>query len=483
MFKSKTIKLFLMLGVILFSLVGVVGCSNVESEKINVKILYRDDIYNIEINKGSKFYLSEMSFVLNKEDAIVLYGDNFEKKYNNESLSRDVVFMICDYNGTENLGKTYTLEDAYDKNYIGDNDINKIYNNYTNSNNNIMLEKEIELKILNDRLVELKERNNDAVLEDISIYGYYGNYNNSYVIRLNDKYNDFTTVEKELIINDVIFQYSGPSFLVWVDENENCYPTDSNSSNATYIETYFEDDDVEGQFEVVKNHIDLVTLLENDTPEKYNEDFFEDKSLLVFKIVESSGGNKSVIESYIINDKTLNVYVKTKQYGDTADMGYWWFILELNKEESENFESIKIFKNGNEIMNGTTNEIKSFYTLQEAYRECLLNIEVLEKIAAYHNNGQQAKDKLDIEIINKIKEIAAYKWQNDELTSVINAKAEDFVITKYYGTYNNAIVFMINNPYFESSAEDLGIIETIAGIDFYYSSTDRIFVLENINCN
>lgn len=45
------------------------------------------------------------------------------------------------------------------------------------------------------------------------------------------------------------------------------------------------------------------------------------------------------------------------------------------------------------------------------------------------------------------------------------------------------IVFMINNPYFESPAEDLDIIETVAGIDFYYSSTDRIFVFENINCN
>ena len=218
MFKNKTIKLFLILGLILFSLVGVVGCSNVESEKINVKILYRDDIYNIEIFKGSQFDLSKINFISNKEDAIVLYGENFDMKYKNESLSQDVVFMVCDYNGTENLGKMYTLKEAYDNNYISDDDINEIYNNYTNTNKNLMLEKEIELKILNDKLVAIKERNNDAVLDDISVYGYYGNYNNSYVIRLSDRYNDFTTVEKELKINDVIFQYSGPPFLVWVEE-------------------------------------------------------------------------------------------------------------------------------------------------------------------------------------------------------------------------------------------------------------------------
>ena len=51
MFKSKKNKLFLILGVILFSLTGIVGCSNVESEKINVKILYKNEVYNIEILK------------------------------------------------------------------------------------------------------------------------------------------------------------------------------------------------------------------------------------------------------------------------------------------------------------------------------------------------------------------------------------------------------------------------------------------------
>ena len=218
MLKSKFTKLFLMLGVILFSLVGVVACSNVESEKINVKIIYKDNIYNMEIMKGSQFNLSELSFVSNKNDAIVLYGENFEKKYDNESLNEDVLFMVCDYNGTEIFGKMYTLKEAYDKNYISDDDIKDIYNNYTNSNKKLTLDKKIELKILNDRLVGLKETNNEALLEDISIYGYYGNYNNSYVIRLSDTYNDYPEVIEELKINDAIFQYSGPSFLVWVDE-------------------------------------------------------------------------------------------------------------------------------------------------------------------------------------------------------------------------------------------------------------------------
>lgn len=127
-------------------------------------------------------------------------------------------------------------------------------------------------------------------------------------------------------------------------------PTVSDNVNATYIRTHFEDDEGNCEFKVVNNHIDLVSLLEDDAPEKYDDNFFETKSLLVFKIVESSGGNKSEIESYEIIDKTLNLYVKTKQYGETCDMGYWWFILELSKEEVETFENVNIFKNGEEIM-------------------------------------------------------------------------------------------------------------------------------------
>lgn len=195
----------------------IVGCNN-KSEKINVKFLYKDDIYNIGILKGSKLDVDELSFISNKKDAILLYGENFNMKYNNESLNEDISIMVCDYNGSEKIGKMYTLKEAYDKKYISKNDILNIYNNYTNHNKELVLDKKIELKILNDRLVGLKEVNNDAMLEDISIYGYYGNYNNSYVIRLTDTFTDYTDVIKELLIDDILFQYSGPSFLVWINE-------------------------------------------------------------------------------------------------------------------------------------------------------------------------------------------------------------------------------------------------------------------------
>ena len=130
-------------------------------------------------------------------------------------------------------------------------------------------------------------------------------------------------------------------------------PTGSDNINATYIRTSVEIGEGNNQFKVVNNHSDLVTLLKNNTPKKYNEDFFKTKSLLVFKIFEESGGNRSEIESYEIIDKTLNVYVKTKKYKDTADIRHWWFILELDKDEVNTVEYISIFKNDEKIMSNS----------------------------------------------------------------------------------------------------------------------------------
>ncbi len=186
-------------------------------------------------------------------------------------------------------------------------------------------------------------------------------------------------------------------------------PTGSNSINATYIRTHFEEDDIDGQFEIINNHIDLITLLENNIPEKYDDKFFETKSLLVFKIVESSGGNKSEIESYRINDKVLNVYVKTKQYGDSADMGYWWFILELNKKEVETFENVKILKNGEEIMSGGKQNIYA-YSLEASDNDAANKIEDIFsgktniKIGTIYEPKENTSCDNDVEEFKRIKE-------------------------------------------------------------------------------
>ena len=64
--------------------------------------------------------------------------------------------------------------------------------------------------------------------------------------------------------------------------------------NATYISTNFEEDIVEGQFDVLNYRLDLINTLKNDAPEIYDDNFFESNSLLAFKIACSIlSGQKS----------------------------------------------------------------------------------------------------------------------------------------------------------------------------------------------
>ena len=131
--------------------------------------------------------------------------------------------------------------------------------------------------------------------------------------------------------------------------------------NASYIETFFENsNDVNGQFDIIENQADLVMLLKNDTPKKYNDSFFETNSLLIFKIVESSLKDKSEIESYEINDKTITINVKEVESKDDNVTDCWWYILELSKAEINSFENIKIIKNNKEIISDNKIMLNSY---------------------------------------------------------------------------------------------------------------------------
>lgn len=208
---------------IFFAIVVFSGCNFNKSScntnnYINIEFLYNDEIYDMKIRKGSKVHEKSLIFVTNKNDVMLFYGENYEKKYCNEVLNEDTKMLVCDFNGSQEQGKLYTLSEAYEKHYITKNDLIDIKNNYNNSDNKLVLDKIIELKILNDELLGLKKIIKDAKMEDIYIFAYYGNFNNSYIIRLSDVFSEYPAVMEELNIDGILFEYSGPNFLVWISK-------------------------------------------------------------------------------------------------------------------------------------------------------------------------------------------------------------------------------------------------------------------------
>ncbi|MBQ4060848.1 MAG: hypothetical protein IJD46_02355 [Bacilli bacterium] len=137
--------------------------------------------------------------------------------------------------------------------------------------------------------------------------------------------------------------------------------TDNIIVNATYIEIQFNDEDHEGDYNIVDTYKELVELIGNDIPKKYSSTFFEENSLVLFKIIESSAGNKSIIESFFIEGNTISIDVNTISYCDVCVMGEWLFLLEVSKEEILNVESVEIIKNNQSI------EVNNILTLVDIY--------------------------------------------------------------------------------------------------------------------
>lgn len=124
-----------------------------------------------------------------------------------------------------------------------------------------------------------------------------------------------------------------------------------NNIEAKYIKTFFKGNVIEGDFYFISSKSELLILLTNDMPEEYDEEFFKDKSLLIFKIIEPSQENRSSIISYSIKNNIITINVETVQIGADDGVGHWWFILELEKAELQGVDKVKIIKNGEVIMN------------------------------------------------------------------------------------------------------------------------------------
>ena len=116
----------------------------------------------------------------------------------------------------------------------------------------------------------------------------------------------------------------------------------------------------------------------------------------------------------------------------------------------------------------------NFYTLQEAYDGGMLTVEDLQVIAEYLEKNVSAPEEINPGILKKIKEVAARNLREKEPDRFPDAKAEDFTITKYYGTYNGCVAFKIEDIYFSHFA--VCVDEAIAGVEFHYPTPVKIIV-------
>ena len=125
-----------------------------------------------------------------------------------------LAMIICIGGCNKNVGKLYTLEEAYDLNLITKNDLKNIayYFNKVESNDFVPKPKNPEsISKKNEKLIkktylrdELKEPRLST--KKVHIYEYYGTYNGCIALRITNSYNCYDyIIHEEYIIDGVSF--------------------------------------------------------------------------------------------------------------------------------------------------------------------------------------------------------------------------------------------------------------------------------------
>lgn len=120
--------------------------------------------------------------------------------------------------------------------------------------------------------------------------------------------------------------------------------------NVEIVRTQWDSSDVQGQFYIIDSADELneYVSVENcmklsNAVEKYDESFFEDKTLVFVLLSEGSGSVSHKVRIINFNNGVLKVKVKRKipEMG-TCDMAEWTVMFEISKEEASSIVDTKL---------------------------------------------------------------------------------------------------------------------------------------------
>ncbi len=191
---------------------------------------------------------------------------------------------------------------------------------------------------------------------------------------------------------------------------------------------------------------------------KYDDVYFEDKSLIVFENIEESSQNDSIIKSYKVEKEVLTINIETINYGEILEKEYYYYILELDTTEIQNVKDVKVIKN-NDIVIDTVERSKELEKIEN---------KIIDIYADYHTYlGNYTKE--DIEVIYY------FGQYDDSHVAIINFDEINLMWVNYIhigGLWFNNNVYVIsvynNDTYYTlQEASKLNIISNNHIMDIY----------------
>ena len=140
-----------------------------------------------------------------------------------------------------------------------------------------------------------------------------------------------------------------------------CSFKNEDSSKYIYVPSYF-DDDTEGNAFLINRVQDLNTIIYSDKTdrtalEQFNNDYFENNSLIVFKIINN---NKYLrrIKKFSFDGKNIGITIP-KQLTN-AKQSHYFYLIKTEKVLAESLEWINIYE-GNRLLNKAKVQEEEYY--------------------------------------------------------------------------------------------------------------------------
>jgi hypothetical protein len=116
----------------------------------------------------------------------------------------------------------------------------------------------------------------------------------------------------------------------------------------TYDLNYQEE--LNGKYEIIKDYnLYEKLLMTRNINKSYDQDFFESSFLIAVYVDEICNESPTSVSRFKIFDGNLELYLKSSLMGITGEIKTKLFLLELESSYLNKFETVKIFKNDQEI--------------------------------------------------------------------------------------------------------------------------------------
>lgn len=163
-------------------------------------------------------------------------------------------------------------------------------------------------------------------------------------------YDDVTSVEAEYFVShNTIFKHG--EFKI-INNKEELYKYFVTFIPDTF---YFTDEQVKTTY--YDKVTDTLSNYPHDILEKYTDEYFKENTIILFFLDEESGGNRKLITKWNIENRILNIDVRTARQGETDDMAYWMFLLEVPVIDTY-IQSVKIIDDNIDVTNNLKTSLK-----------------------------------------------------------------------------------------------------------------------------